>query len=49
LTPAVASWKAAMPPAAPEPTTITSQACEPGMIAAACRRDAARCSASTVA
>ncbi len=29
--PAVASWKAAMPPAAPEPTMITSQGPESGV------------------
>ena len=39
LTPAVASWKAAMPPAAPLPTTMTSHFPEPGLIAAARRRD----------
>src|SRR5262245_51644111 len=28
-----------MPPAAPVPTTMTSQVCVPGLTAAACRRD----------
>src|SRR5687768_5354444 len=39
LMPAVASWNAAMPPAAPLPTTITSQREEPGLMGAASLRD----------
>src|SRR5262249_4581165 len=39
LMPAVASWYAATPPAAPVPTTMTSQAGAPGLTAAAWRRD----------
>src|SRR3954466_6876716 len=39
LMPAVGSWKAAMPPAAPLPTTITSQGPESGLIDAASLRD----------
>src|SRR5687768_4909178 len=39
LTPAMASWNAAMPPAAPLPTTMTSHCVEPGLTAAASRRD----------
>src|SRR6185295_8444292 len=39
LTPAVASWNAAMPPAAPLPTTITSHCPVPGLIDAASLRD----------
>jgi hypothetical protein len=31
LTPAIASWKAAIPPAAPLPTTIASQRSLPGL------------------
>src|SRR6185503_18049088 len=41
LMPAVASWKAAMPPAAPLPTTITSQRPLPGLTAAAILWDSA--------
>src|SRR5262245_32326184 len=44
LTPAVASWKAAMPPAAPLPTTMTSQVPDPGLMVEARRRDSARLS-----
>src|SRR5687767_2165031 len=39
FTPAMASWNAAIPPAAPLPTTITSQRAVPGLMAAASRRD----------
>src|SRR5437879_10014706 len=42
FTPAVASWKAAMPPAAPLPTTITSQVPEPGLMVEASRFDSSR-------
>src|SRR5215510_8345574 len=39
LTPAIASWKAAIPPAAPLPTTMTSQRSLPGLIESASRFD----------
>src|SRR5437899_12549673 len=39
---AVASWEAAMPPAAPLPTTITSQVPEPGLMVEASRFDSSR-------
>jgi hypothetical protein len=39
LTPAIASWNAAMPPAAPLPTTMTSQRSLPGLIDSASRFD----------
>ena len=45
LMPAVASWNAAMPPAAPLPTTITSQRPLPGLTAAAILRDSSRTAA----
>src|SRR6266852_5290633 len=39
LTPAIASWNAAIPPAAPLPTTMTSQRSLPGLIESASRFD----------
>src|SRR5687767_13406425 len=45
LMPATASWYAAMPPAAPLPTTIASQGPEPGVMDAARRRDSSRIAA----
>src|SRR5437870_4659460 len=42
FTPAVASWKAAMPPAAPLPTTMMSQVPEPGLMVEASRFDSSR-------
>ncbi len=45
--PAVASWNAAMPPAAPEPTMMTSYCADPGLIEAAALREASICSATT--
>src|SRR6059036_2812784 len=39
LTPAIASWNAAMPPAAPLPTMMTSQRSLPGLIESASRFD----------
>src|SRR4029453_9796619 len=39
FTPAIASWNAAIPPAAPLPTTITSQRSLPGLIESASRFD----------
>src|SRR5204863_4931279 len=39
LTPAIASWNPAIPPAAPLPTTMTSQRSLPGLIESASRAD----------
>jgi hypothetical protein len=47
LMPAVASWKAAMPPEAPLPTTITSHGPEDGLMDAASLRDSSVIAASS--